>query len=85
MTARARSRGANPRKSARPCSVTRISTSCSAWSICEANGTTEEMSPPFAIDLVTKIAKCALRAKSPEPPIPFIILVPQTCVEFTLP
>ena len=39
---------------------------------------TEEMSPPFAIDLVTKIAKWALRAKSPEPPIPFIILVPHT-------
>ncbi|CJB32684.1 Uncharacterised protein [Streptococcus pneumoniae] len=36
------------------------------------------MLPPFAIDLVTKIARRAFLAKSPDPPIPFIIFVPKT-------
>ena len=85
MTCIARSRGAKPRKSAKPCSVTKISTSCSLWSTWLAIGTTLEIAPFLAIDLVTNIAKWALRAKSPEPPIPFIIRVPHTCVEFTLP
>ncbi|MCY1466861.1 hypothetical protein D9M71_853470 [compost metagenome] len=58
--------------------MTRMSTSCSVWSTWLTIGTTLEIAPPLAIDLVTKIARCALRAKSPEPPMPFIIRVPQT-------
>ncbi|CFO09949.1 Uncharacterised protein [Bordetella pertussis] len=48
-------------------------------------GTTLEISPFLAMDLVTKMDRCALRTKSPEPPMPFIIWVPPTWVELTLP
>ncbi|MNF10865.1 hypothetical protein D3C80_2119410 [compost metagenome] len=65
--------------------MTRMSTSCSVWSTWLTIGTTLEIAPPLAIDLVTNTARWALRAKSPEPPMPFIILVPQTWVELTLP
>ena len=34
---------------------------------------------------VRKIERYELRVKSPDPPIPFIILVPLTCVELTFP
>ncbi len=43
----------------------------------ETIGTTEEIAPPLATDFATKIDRKALRAKSPEPPIPFIISVPR--------
>lgn len=43
MITGARSRGDSPRRSARPCSVTMISKSCSVWSIWDANGTMHEM------------------------------------------
>ncbi|MNC83597.1 hypothetical protein D3C75_1376450 [compost metagenome] len=62
-----------------------MSTSCSLWSTCGVIGTTLEMAPPLATDLVTKMARWALRVKSPEPPRPFIMWVPLTWVEFTLP
>ena len=45
MISLARSFGAMPRHSARPCSVTTQSRSCSVWSMCEQCGTTQEM--PF--------------------------------------
>ena len=41
MISKARSRGAKPRKSAKPTSVTKMSTSCSVWSIWEHIGTME--------------------------------------------
>ncbi|MNO10002.1 hypothetical protein D3C81_2335880 [compost metagenome] len=55
------------------------------WSTWLTIGTTLEMLPPLAMDFVTNTARCALRAKSPEPPMPFIIFVPPTWVELTLP
>ncbi|MNP72234.1 hypothetical protein D3C76_1687410 [compost metagenome] len=55
------------------------------WSTWLTIGTTLEIAPPLAIDLVTNTARWALRAKSPEPPMPFIIRVPHTWVELTLP
>ena len=45
----------------------------------------QEIAPFLALDGVMKIEMKALRAKSPEPPIPFMIEVPMMCVEFTLP
>jgi len=45
----------------------------------------QEMLPPLALDGVMKIDRKALRAKSPEPPIPFMIAVPMMWVELTLP
>ena len=48
-------------------------------------GTMELMQPPFAVEGHEKIEMYALRVKSPEPPMPFIIFVPQMWVEFTLP
>ncbi len=44
-----------------------------------------EIAPRLAVEGVTKIDRKALRAKSPEPPIPFWIREPITWVEFTLP
>ena len=85
MIVRARCLGERPRRSASPCSVTTTCTSCSVWSTCETIGTMQEMSPPLAVDGVRKNEVNALRAKSPEPPRPFIIFVPIRCVEFTLP
>ena len=41
--------------------------------------------PPWQSTGVTKIEMYALRAKSPDPPIPFWMREPITCVEFTLP
>ena len=43
------------------------------------------MRPSFVTDGHEKIEMYALRVKSPEPPMPFIILVPSTWVEFTHP
>jgi hypothetical protein len=48
-------------------------------------GTTVEMQPDFAMEGQTKIDRYALRAKSPLPPMPFIIRQPPTCVELTWP
>ena len=44
-----------------------------------------EILPPFAVEGVMKIDTYALRAKSPEPPMPFWIREPITWVELTLP
>ena len=41
--------------------------------------------PPFAVDGQVKMERNAFRAKSPEPPMPFIMLRPSTWVLFTLP
>ena len=48
-------------------------------------GTMAEILPPLAVDGVMKIETKALRAKSPEPPMPFWMRVPITWVELTLP
>ena len=48
-------------------------------------GTMLEIWPPFAVDGVRNIEIYALRAKSPEPPMPFWIREPMMCVELTLP
>ena len=48
-------------------------------------GTMQEMVPPLALEGVMKIEMKALRAKSPEPPMPFMIEVPMMWVELTLP
>ena len=74
-----------PRKSAMPCSVIIMSTECSLWSKWETMGTIALISPPFATDGQLNIDVYALRVKSAEPPMPFIIFVPTTCVEFTFP
>lgn len=47
--------------------------------------TVREIAPFFAVDDVTKSETKALRAKFPEPPIPFSIRDPKMCVELTLP
>ena len=62
-----------------------MSVSCSVWSTWETIGTTLEIAPALAAALVTNTDRWALRAKSPEPPMPFIMWVPPTWVEFTLP
>ncbi len=45
----------------------------------------QEMAPSLAVEGDMKIERKALRAKSPEPPMPFMMRVPMTWVEFTLP
>ena len=45
----------------------------------------EETAPPLAVDSVKNAVSSALRAKSPEPPMPLTMRVPMTFVEFTLP
>ena len=49
------------------------------------SGTMVRILPPLAVDGQVKIERYALRVKSPEPPMPFIIWRPITCVLFTLP
>ncbi len=44
-----------------------------------------EMSPSLAVDGVMNTEMKALRAKSPEPPMPFWMREPITWVEFTVP
>ena len=51
----------------------------------KSDGTMQEMSPSLASEPVEKIVRPALRAKSPLPPIPFMIRLPMTWVEFTFP
>ena len=51
----------------------------------ETIGTNALILPSFAVDGVVKMDNMAERVKSPEPPIPFIILVPDTWVELMLP
>ena len=53
--------------------------------MCVTSGTIVEILPPFCVDGHEKIDRYALRVKSPEPPMPFIICRPITWVEFTLP
>jgi hypothetical protein len=48
-------------------------------------GTMHEIMPPLASEGVMKIDKYALRAKSPEPPMPFMMDEPMMWVELTLP
>ena len=48
-------------------------------------GTIFEILPSLVIDGQEKMEIYALRVKSPEPPIPFIIRVPVTWVELMLP
>ena len=48
-------------------------------------GTIDEIAPFFAVDGLRNIDRYPLRAKSPDPPMPFMILVPITCVELTFP
>lgn len=74
-----------PARSAIPCSVTTTATSCSGWSTWETIGTMQEIKPFLARDSVAKMLILPLRAKSPLPPNPFIILVPMMWVELTLP
>ncbi|MNV59759.1 hypothetical protein D3C71_1522030 [compost metagenome] len=85
ITTRARLRGVSPRRSARPCSVTITDTSCSVWSTWLTIGTIAEMLPFLAVDGLRNADRNPLRAKSPEPPMPFMIRVPITWVELTLP
>ena len=81
----ARSRGARPRRSARPCSVTMTCTSCSVWSTWLTIGTIAEIAPFLAVEGDRKKLKNPLRAKSPLPPMPFMIALPMMWVELTLP
>ena len=46
-------------------------------------GTMFEITPPFVTEGQEKMERYALRVKSPEPPMPFMIEEPQTCEEFT--
>ena len=62
-----------------------IDTSCSVWSTWLAIGTIEEIVPPLAVLGERKIDRKPLRAKSPEPPMPFMIRLPMMWVELTLP
>ena len=48
-------------------------------------GTMPEMLPRFAVLGDMKTEREPFRAKSPEPPIPFMILLPAMWVELTLP
>ena len=43
----------------------------------------ELMAPPFVVEPQVKIERYELQVKSAEPPIPFIIFVPQILVELT--
>ena len=54
------------------------STSWLVWSTWVTKGTMEETLPFLAVEVVTKMLIRAFRAKSPEPPIPFIMWVPLT-------
>ena len=85
MTCCARWVGESPRRSARPCSLTSTATSCSVWSTWLAIGTKAEIAPFLAVLGVTKHDRKPLRAKSPEPPMPLMMLLPATWVELTLP
>ena len=85
MTCWARRRGGKPRRSARPCSVTMTWVSRSVWSTWLTIGTMHEIAPPLAVDGERNIKMNALRAKSPEPPMPFMMLEPMRWVELTLP
>lgn len=85
MISLARCTGFLPRRSAIPCSVMSTLTECSDWSTCDTIGTIAEILPSLAVEGVVKIEMYALRVKSQEPPMPFIILVPRTCVELTFP
>ena len=78
MIACARSFGLLPRRSATPCSVTMMLTSCSLWSTWETIGTMALILPSLATDGQVKMGGCRrfARESSPLPPIPFIILVP---------
>ncbi len=66
-------------------SVTRMSTSCSVWSTWLTIGTTLEIAPPLAMDFVDEYRQVRIAGEIPKPPMPFIIRVPQTWVELTLP
>ena len=66
-------------------SVTMTCTLCSLWSRCETMGTIGLILPPLTVEGHVKIEMKALRVKSPEPPMPFIICRPMTCVLLTLP
>jgi len=81
----ARSVGHFPRKSAMPCSVMMTWTECSLLSRWLTRGTMVLIFPPLAVEGQVKMERKALRAKSPEPPIPFIMFRPITWVLFTLP
>ena len=59
--------------------------SCSVWSMWEANGTIAEMAPSLATDGEMNVEAKALRVKSPEPPMPFMMREPPTWVELMLP
>ena len=60
-------------------------TSCSVWSTWLAIGTIAEMAPSLAVEGDRKKLQNPLRAKSPLPPMPFMIALPMMWVEFTLP
>ena len=85
MMALARSAGALPRRSATPCSVMMTWTECSLLSRWLTIGTMVLILPPLAVEGQVKIERKALRAKSPEPPMPFIMFRPRTWVLLTLP
>ena len=57
----------------------------SYYATCVTIGTIELMFPFLAVDGVVKIEIYALRVKSAEPPIPFIIFEPRTCVLLMFP
>ncbi len=44
-----------------------------------------EMAPPFVVEPQVKMVRYAFAAKSAEPPMPFIIFVPQILVLLTWP
>jgi len=73
-----------PRRSATPCSVTMTCTECSLWSAWLTSGTIVLILPPSGRGQV-KIEMKALRVKSPDPPMPFMMLRPMIWVLFTLP
>ena len=53
--------------------------------VADTSGTMVLILPPLAVDGHVNIDRYALRVKSPEPPMPFIIFRPITCVLLTLP
>ena len=55
------------------------------WSTWLTIGTIDEMLPCLAVDVLRNTDKKPLRAKSPEPPMPFMIELPITWVELMLP
>ena len=50
-----------------------------------AIGTIAEIAPRLAVDGVRKKLRNALPSRPPLPPMPFMIALPMTSVEFTLP